>query len=103
MTRKDFEEDAKKYLLPALRQYRHNTDVQTEKQFVHGFEYEETIKLMADLIEENERLNSLLQTLHDITERLIKALQDVVAISDRKHDAWDAAKAAIAKALGEQI
>lgn len=32
---------------------------------------------------------------------LLEALQRVVAISDRKHDAWDAAKAAIAKATGE--
>lgn len=31
---------------------------------------------------------------------LLAALQKVVAISDRKHDAWDEAKAAIAKALG---
>lgn len=31
---------------------------------------------------------------------LLEALQEVVAISDRKHDAWDKAKAAIAKALG---
>ncbi len=29
---------------------------------------------------------------------LLDALRAVVAISDRKHDAWDAAKAAIAKA-----
>lgn len=32
---------------------------------------------------------------------LLAALEAVVAISDRKHDAWDAAKAAIAKAKGE--
>lgn len=31
---------------------------------------------------------------------LLEALQEVVAISDRKHDAWDKAKVAIAKALG---
>lgn len=31
---------------------------------------------------------------------LLAALQKVVAISDRKHDAWDEAKASIAKALG---
>lgn len=31
---------------------------------------------------------------------LLEALQEVIAISDRKHDAWDKAKAAIAKALG---
>lgn len=31
---------------------------------------------------------------------LLEALQEVIAISDRKHDAWDKAKAAIEKALG---
>lgn len=31
---------------------------------------------------------------------LLAALQEVVKISDRKHDAWDKARAAIAKALG---
>jgi len=32
---------------------------------------------------------------------LLAALKEVVAISDRKHDAWDKAHAAIAKAQGE--
>lgn len=32
---------------------------------------------------------------------LLEALQEVVRISDRKHDAWDKAKAAINKALGK--
>lgn len=31
---------------------------------------------------------------------LLEALREVVRISDRKHDAWDQAKAAIAKAEG---
>ena len=31
---------------------------------------------------------------------LLSALKAVIAISDRKHDAWDAARAAIAKAEG---
>lgn len=31
---------------------------------------------------------------------LLEALQEVVTISDRTHDAWDKARAAIAKALG---
>lgn len=31
---------------------------------------------------------------------LLAALQEVVAISERKHDAWDKAHAAIAKAMG---
>jgi hypothetical protein len=33
---------------------------------------------------------------------LLEALKKVVALSDRKHDAWDAAHAAIAKAEGLQ-
>lgn len=33
-------------------------------------------------------------------EELLAALIEVVAISDRKHDAWDRAHAAIAKARG---
>ena len=32
---------------------------------------------------------------------LLEALIEVVAISDRKHEIWDKAKAAIAKATGE--
>ena len=31
---------------------------------------------------------------------LLEALREVVALSDRKHDAWDKAKAAITKAEG---
>ena len=34
---------------------------------------------------------------------LLEALKKVVAISDRKHDAWDEAKAAIAKASGSVV
>ena len=34
---------------------------------------------------------------------LLEALIEVVRISDRKHDAWDAAKDAIAKAIGECV
>lgn len=33
---------------------------------------------------------------------LLAALEAVVFISDRKHDAWDKARAAIAKAKGQQ-
>jgi len=32
---------------------------------------------------------------------LYNALEEVIRISDRKHDAWDKAKAALAKARGE--
>lgn len=34
---------------------------------------------------------------------LLAALNEVVRISDRKHDAWDAARAAIAKAEGRKL
>jgi hypothetical protein len=34
-------------------------------------------------------------------KEILEALKRVVAISDRKHDAWDEAKAAIAKAEGK--
>lgn len=36
-----------------------------------------------------------------INAELLAALEAVVAISDRKHDAWDMARAAIARAKGE--
>lgn len=34
---------------------------------------------------------------------LLAALEEVVAISDRQHDAWDRAKAAISAAKGEKL
>lgn len=36
----------------------------------------------------------------DLVKNLINATRNVLALSDRKHDAWDQAKAAIAKATG---
>lgn len=33
---------------------------------------------------------------------LLAALKEIVAITDRKHDAWDRARAAIAKAEGNE-
>ena len=33
---------------------------------------------------------------------LYETLEEVIRISDRKHDAWDKAKAALAKARGEK-
>lgn len=38
--------------------------------------------------------------LQALRDELLAALEEVVAISDRKHDAWDRARAAIAKAKG---
>lgn len=37
----------------------------------------------------------------DIVDELVEALEEVVRISDRDHEAWDKAKAAIAKARAE--
>jgi len=37
----------------------------------------------------------------DVARELLEALNDVVQISDRKHDAWDRAKLAIKHARGE--
>lgn len=36
-------------------------------------------------------------------DELIAAFEEVLRISDRKHDAWDRARAAIARAKGEQV
>ena len=35
-------------------------------------------------------------------DELLAALKEVVALSDRKHDAWDVARAVIAKVEGEE-
>ena len=40
-------------------------------------------------------------TLIAAAPELLEALEEVIAISDRKHDVWDKAKQAIAKAKGE--
>ena len=47
---------------------------------------------------DEERANALLIA---AAPDLLSALDEIVAISDRKHDAWDRAKAAIAKAKGK--
>lgn len=39
---------AKEYLVPALRQYKHNDG---SDGFVYAFDYDETIELMANMIE----------------------------------------------------
>jgi len=39
---------AKEYLIPASRQYKHNDD---SDGFVAAFDYDETIKLVANMIE----------------------------------------------------
>lgn len=72
---------------------------------------------MAPIVDENENTVALIVDVNDHLTRnefngrmhliaaapeLLAALEEVVRISDRKHDAWDAAHAAIAKAKGGQ-
>lgn len=60
----------------------------------------------ADVSEENqhelEPIKEANARLIAAAPELLEALQEVIAISDRKHDAWDKAKAAIARATGDQ-
>ena len=65
------------------------------------------VMLLSDAASELETMQATLTKTQQAWEgvrlqrdELLAALQAVVAISDRKHDAWDAAKAAIDKALG---
>ena len=46
-------------------------------------------------------LQSQITELQAENERLREALEEVVRISDRKHDAWDRAKEALKRARGE--
>jgi hypothetical protein len=50
--------------------------------------------------EQIEALRHHIAALTAQRDELLDALKEVVRISDRKHDAWDKAKAAIAKAEG---
>lgn len=92
-------------LMDALRQYRHNDG----EGFVFAYDTLLTERLVAMLIESHE-MQCLMKTMarkqRDSTtallNELVKAAEEVIRISDRKHDAWDAAKAAIAKAKGER-
>lgn len=52
-----------------------------------------------ELVEQGAAVRKANQALLLAAPALLKALQEVVAISDRKHEAWDRAHAAIAKAL----
>ena len=56
--------------------------------------YNQEMDRIAELEKENEALRQQ-------RDELLEALEEVIAISNRKHDAWDKAKAAIAKAKGE--
>ena len=43
------------------------------------------------------------EALKALNAELISSFSEVLRISDRQHDAWDAAKASIAKARGDQV
>lgn len=43
------------------------------------------------------KMSKRVQMLQSLNSELISAMEEVLRISDRKHDAWDAAKAAIAR------
>ena len=93
-------------LMDALRQYRHNDG----EGFVFAYDKSSAERLVAMLIESHE-MQCLMKTMarkqRDSTtallNELVKAAEEVIRISDRKHDAWDAAKAAIAKAKGAKL
>lgn len=99
-TEQKFEEQL---LIDALRQYRHNDG----EGFVFGYDKDSTEQLVARLIESHDMqrfMKTKARKQRDSTTAmlsdLVKAAEEVIRISDRKHDAWDAAKAAIAKAKG---
>lgn len=54
------------------------------------------INLHPTLYDEAKRIVTAVNQ-RDILVECVEALKTVLAISDRKHDAWDAAKAALAK------
>ena len=93
------------FLIAALRQYRHNDG----EGFVFAYDKSSAERLVAMLIESHE-MQYLMKTMarkqRDSTtallNELVKAAEEVIRISDRKHDAWDAAKDAIAKARGSK-
>ncbi len=71
-------------------------DVQAEAQGCLA--YISTAGARGRTLEEAEANANLIAAAPD----LLAALEEVVAISDRKHNAWDKAHAAIAKAKGIQ-
>ena len=88
-------------LLTALRQYRHNHG----EGFVFGYDKEETDRIVAGLIEDRNQQYAMKVKAREqrdeaaaMLRELANATLAIIAISDRKHDAWDAAKAVIAKA-----
>ena len=93
------------FLITALRQYRHNDG----EGFIFGYEKDWTEQLVALLIQSNDTqrfMKTMAREQRDsitaLLNELVKAAEEVIRISDRKHDAWDTAKTAIAKAKGAQ-
>ena len=91
------EQDA---LVSALRQYRHNDG----EGFVFGYDKNIADQIIAALTEGRDRQQAMKvkaqEQQHALTvmlDEMAKAAEEVIRISDRKHDAWDAAKAVIAK------
>lgn len=91
-------------LLPALRQYRHNDS----DEFVFGLDIAETDRIFSGLLEDRDQQRAMKAKAREqrdeaaaMLRELANATLDIIAISDRKHDAWDAAKAVIAKVMGD--
>lgn len=91
-------------LVDVLRQYRHNDS----DEFVFGYDKAVTDRIIEDLINRYDEQRAMKAKARAQRDRAVKLLNDLVnatevvlAISDRDHDAWDVAKAAIAIAKGE--
>lgn len=90
-------------LIDALRQYRHND----RDGFVFGYDIAETERIFSGLLEDRDQQRAMKAKARDqrdeaaaMLRELASATLAIIAISDRKHDAWDAAKAVIAKVGG---
>ena len=59
-----------------------------------------TASELIDAWREEDKLADFLVNHADTIAELVRAVQEVIRISDRKHDAWDAAKAALDKLNG---
>lgn len=91
-------------LIDALRQYRHND----RDGFVFGYDIAEADRIFSGLLEDRDQQRAMKAKARDqrdeaaaMLRELASATLAIIAISDRKHDAWDAAKAVIAKVEGD--
>ena len=94
-----------RFLIDALRQYRHNDG----DGFIFAYDKDSTEHLVAELILSHDMQRFMKTKARNQRDRatrilseLVKATEAVIAISDRKHDAWDAAKAVIKKLGGDR-